>query len=103
MNRCIPLLVALLAGCAHQSQKTVTETTTTTTTVRTTADPATVTPKTGSNRCYVLLHDAPLVEAHPQRHLALLPNSRDVAPDDVYITTLPAGTRFRVTDIRDYS
>jgi hypothetical protein len=94
-------LLILLAGCASDNtETTVVRTETTTTVVR--DDAAPVTPLSNTDQCYLLTHDMPLIQAAPQRHWALVPHRRDVLPDDVYIATLPAGTKVRLVQVKEY-
>ena len=93
-------LLILTCGCASEQRETTVVTTETTTVRSQTATPVTPGPATG--QCYMLTHDMPLIDAHPQRHLALVPRVSDILPDDVLRGTLPAGTRIRVIQVQEH-
>ena len=94
--------VGVVAGCASNTRESTTVRTETTTTTRVRDDAAPVTPLSNTDQCYVLVHDTPLIQAAPQRHWALVPFPRDVLPDDVYVATLPAGTKVRLVQVKEY-
>jgi len=94
--------LGIVGGCAaKRSETTVVRTETTTTTVRGT-DPTPVAPQPNTLQCYALIHETPLIRAAPQRHLALVPRTSDILPDDVFVASLPAGTRLQLIEVKEF-